>query len=450
MAARDLSPRVVAALLALTCIVGLFVSFASWAFLEGIHQAQIGVYDKLPGDLGFDSAPVWWPLPILLVAGFVVAAAIARMPGGGGHNPAEGLNPGVTQPIELPGVLLAAFGTIPLGLVLGPEAPLIALGSALGIMSIKAARRDAQDQAVALIAAAGSFSAVSFIFGSPLIGAVILVEAAALDRRGLQVVVPVGLLAAGVGSLVSIGIDSWTGLSTADYAIAPLSLPDFARPNVVDFLWTLPFAAAIAIACFVIFGGAKRIQPRVMSRPFVYLPAVALLIGGIAIGYSQIADKDVSYVLFSGQDALPQLNQTAATWSVAALLGLILCKGVAWSLSLASYRGGPTFPGLFLGVAAGIAASHLPGYDMTPAVAVGMGAATAAVLKLPLSAVVLATLLSSGSGGGSEPLIIVGVVIAFLVRVGLDARTARSGDDPDSARSARPQEASPSPTTQAR
>ena len=48
-------------------------------------------------------------------------------------------------------------------------------------------------------------------------------------------------------------------------------------------------------------------------------------------------------------------------------------------------------------------ASHLPGFAMTPAVAVGMGAAVVAVLRLPLSAVVLAVLLTAGIGRGRRP-----------------------------------------------
>ena len=52
--------------------------------------------------------------------------------------PADGLKSGgaPTLPIELPGVLLAATATLGLGLVLGPEAPLIALGMGLGILSM--------------------------------------------------------------------------------------------------------------------------------------------------------------------------------------------------------------------------------------------------------------------------------------------------------------------------
>lgn len=56
-------------------------------------------------------------------------------------------------------------------------------------------------------------------------------------------------------------------------------------------------------------------------------------------------------------------------------------------------------------------ASRLSGFSLTPAVAVGMGAAIVAMLRLPLLAVVLATLLSANSGNADEPLIIVGVIV---------------------------------------
>ena len=49
-----------------------------------------------------------------------------------------------------------------------------------------------------------------------------------------------------------------------------------------------------------------------------------------------------------------------------------------------------------------------------------MGAMVAAVLKLPLSAVVLATLLTISAGGGLQPLIIVGVVVAYVATLRLE------------------------------
>ena len=76
-------------------------------------------------------------------------------------------------------------------------------------------------------------------------------------------------------------------------------------------------------------------------------------------------------VLFSGQDQLPGLVSQAGTWSLAALAWLIVFKGLAYSLSLGSFRGGPVFPALFLGAAAGIMASHPPRLPTPPAAVAG-------------------------------------------------------------------------------
>ena len=121
-------------LLVFAAIIGVIVSLASWGFLEFVYYLQHGVYKDLPSELGFSSVPWWWPLPWLAIAGALTAIAITRLPGSGGHVPADGLKTGgtPTQPIELPGILLAALASIGLGLVLGPEAPLIALGMGLG------------------------------------------------------------------------------------------------------------------------------------------------------------------------------------------------------------------------------------------------------------------------------------------------------------------------------
>ena len=61
-------------------------------------------------------------------------------------------------------------------------------------------------------------------------------------------------------------------------------------------------------------------------------------------------------MLFSGETAFDSLFASAATISAATLALLLLFKGLAWSVSLGSFRGGPTFPALFLGVVAGLIA----------------------------------------------------------------------------------------------
>jgi H+/Cl- antiporter ClcA len=110
-----MSSRPFAVLLVLVAVVGVAVSLAAWCFVELIHQIQQEVFVHLPHALGYSNgAPQWWPLPVLPIAGFITALAIDKMPGRGGHIPAEGLATGGPPPttLELPGILLAALATI--------------------------------------------------------------------------------------------------------------------------------------------------------------------------------------------------------------------------------------------------------------------------------------------------------------------------------------------------
>jgi H+/Cl- antiporter ClcA len=280
----------------------------------------------------------------------------------------------------------------------GPAAPLSAVGAGLGLLTVRLVRKDAPPEMGALLAAAGTFAGISFLFGSPLIGAVILIEAAGLGGPRLPLVLIPGLLAAGIGSLVSIGMGSWTGLSTSNISLGTLALPAFDRPDLVDFAWTIPLAAAIAAVTFAIFALARQTVRVARPHPYLLLPAIGIAVSGLAIAFHA---------------------GSAGTWSLSALALLIAFKGLAYALSLGSFRGGPTFPAMFLGAAAGLMAAQLPGFEITPAVAVSLGAAVVAVLRLPLAAVVLATLFTFKAGLGVGPLIIVGVVVAHLTVLAL-------------------------------
>jgi chloride channel protein, CIC family len=133
-------------------------------------------------------------------------------------------------------------------------------------------------------------------------------------------------------------------------------------------------------------------------------------------------------VLFSGETTLSPLVANSADWSLSALALLIAFKGLAYGLSLGSFRGGPVFPSMFLGTAAGMMAAQLPGFELTPAIAVGIGAATAAALRLPLSAAVIAVLLTASAGPGASPLILVGVITAYMTSLALDEAFASEDD----------------------
>ena len=422
-----MSSRPFLVLLVLVAIVGVVVSLASWCFLELIHQIQQEVFVHLPHAFGYSSEPRWWPLPILPIAAFITAVAIEKLPGRGGHIPANGLATGGPPPTipDLSSVLLAAFATIGLGLVLGPEAPLIALGSGLGAFFIRRARKEAQPQVVTLVAAAGSFAAVAFVFSSPLIAAVILIEASGIGGARLPLLLVPGLLAAGIGSLVSLGMGSFTGLSTSAYALSALPLPSFGHPHIGNFAWSIALAIAIAAGAHVIMRGGKRTYSVVSPKPFVLLPVVGLAIAGLAILFSQITGKGTDEILFSGQDQLPGLISAAGTYSVGALALVVGLKGIAYSLSLGSFRGGPTFPiPVSSGRPRGSWPRTCPAFRLRPRSPSVWGLVSPPCFRLPLTAVVTASVLTAHSGAGAEPLVIVGVVVAYVVTLLLSRRAA--------------------------
>ena len=409
-------------LLVFGAIVGVVVAFVAYFFLKGVGEAQHYIFGTLPGELGFDSPPVWWPLPPLALAGLIVALTIRHLPGTAGHKPAEGFKTGgPVSPIDLPGIVIASLATLCLGAVLGPEAPLIAIGSGLGVLAVRLVKRDSPAQAFAVIGAAGSFAAISTLLGSPLVGAFLLMEAAGIGGALLGVVLVPGLLAAGVGSLIFVGLDSWTGYGT--FALAIPNIPSFGSPDGPEFLWAVGIGIAAAVVGAAIRWLGLYLQPIVESRMVLLTPVVGLAVAGLAIAFAEGTGRSTSEVLFSGQDQLPQLIESAAGWSVGALVLLVACKGIAYGLSLSSFRGGPVFPALFLGAAGGIALSHAPGLPMIAGVGMGIGAMSVAMLNLPLTSVLLASVFLESDAVALMPLVIVAVVVSYVASARLGPRT---------------------------
>jgi H+/Cl- antiporter ClcA len=402
------------ALLALAALIGVPVSAAAYFFLALVGKLQGWIFTSLPKALGFQGEPLWWPILPLLLAGVLVASTIRYLPGTGGRSPADGFKAGEGPPpgIDLPGIVLAAFTTLSLGVVLGPEGPLIALGSGLGALAVRLVKRDAPPKVQSVLAAAGSFAAISTLLGSPLTGAFLLMEASGLGGALMQLVLVPGLLAAGVGSLIFIGLDAWTGLGTFSLAIP--GLPHVGAPTGAEFLW------AVAIGIMAVPVGSAIRWLALFLRPYAerwivpVTAAVGLAIAGLAIAFAAATGKSSSEVLFSGQSALGPLIANSAGYTVGALLLLIVCKGFAYALSLSCFRGGPTFPALFVGAAGGVALSHLPGLPLIDGVALGIGAMSVVMLRLPLTSVLLATLLLASDGLTVMPLVIVAVVVSYV------------------------------------
>ncbi|MGO8960991.1 MAG: chloride channel protein [Streptosporangiaceae bacterium] len=408
------------------------VSVFAYFFLALVSKLQHWLYQSLPSGLGLGHEPAWWPFPLLAVAGLLVALVIKYLPGTGGHSPADGFHAGggVASARELPGILLAAVVTLGFGAVLGPEAPLIALGGGLAAWAISRARGEGADRAKIVIASAGSFAAIATLLGSPLTAAFLLMEAAGLGGAILELVLVPGLLAAGIGALVFTGLDRWTGLGAFSLSIP--GLPHFTRPTLAEIGYALLVGLAAAVVGVAIRRFALLLRGWVQPRLLVATPLAGLTVAGLAVLFSQVTGKGARYVLFSGQNEIGPFVASHASFAIGALMLLLACKAVAYGVSLSAFRGGPIFPAIFIGGVAGAALSYLPGLPLVAAMGMGIGAMVTAMLRLPLTAVLLASLLLASDGIAVMPLVIVAVVTAYVAIGWLDPPDRSSGAAPAS------------------
>ncbi|WP_328526521.1 chloride channel protein [Kribbella sp. NBC_00359] len=401
--------------LLLAAILGIPISAAAYGFLALTSKIQQAVFDDLPKQIFTGGAPAWWPVPWLVLCGLLTGLTIRYLPGNGGHSPAFGFKAGGSPPVDrdLPCVILAALTTLSLGAVLGPEAPLIAIGGGLAALTVHLVKKDAPPMALTIMAAAGSFAAISTLLGSPVLGAFLIMEAASVGGATLSLVALPGLLASGVGALVFVGLDNWTGLGS--FSLALTSVPPAVDPTVATMAWALVMGAAGALLGWVIRWIGLSLRPVVHMNRVLVTAGLGLVIGLTAMAYQLISDHSFTEVLFSGQDALPSLVANAADYSVGVLILLAACKTFAYGLSLSAFRGGPVFPAMFTGAVLGIAASGLPGMSLAPAIGMGIGAMCSAMLRLPMTSTLLATLLLGADGVKVTPQVVVAVAVAFVV-----------------------------------
>ncbi|MEU3338220.1 chloride channel protein [Streptomyces sp. NPDC006668] len=391
-------------------LIGVPVALIAFWFLVALRQLEELLWTTWPKDLGWKQAPWWWALPLLTVAGLVVGLVVARFPGRGGHLPAGGLHSGGVSSRALPGVLIAALVGLPLGVVLGPEAPLIAMGGGLALLFAGLVRAPQNQASTALLGAAGAAAAISALFGNPIVGAVLLMEVAGVGGPQLFAVMLPALLASGVGDLIFTGFVHWTGLETGSLNIG---LPKPPPLDWGDVLWVLVLAPALAFLIHSIFVGGRFAARFVATRTVRNTTLCALGAAVCITLYALATGRSPAEAALSGEDTLARLAQDPHAWSVGALIAVLAFKGLAYSLCLGSLRGGPVFPALFLGGAAGVLLAPLPGLGLVPAMAVGMAATVTAALRLPVSGVVLVVLLLGNVE--TVALVVLAAVVSFVV-----------------------------------
>jgi H+/Cl- antiporter ClcA len=409
-AASQPAGRAYLRLVLLGALVGIPAGLAGALFLAAVHELEHWMWG--------DSTPAWYLIVGLPVVGAgIVATARTLLPGDGGHRPLDGLSTEVMPISYAPGIALAAVGTLAFGAVLGPEAPVIALGAITALAVTRFARLG--EPASHMLGLAGSFAAISALFGGPIVAGVMMLEAGVgLGARVIPALLP-GFVAAAVGYLIFVGFGDWGGLDSPGLTVP--DLPPYEGTHLLDLLVALAVGVATAICIVAINRAARRAATRAAKR--VSMPAL-LLAGGLIVGLlALLADAlgaEPDEVLFSGQSAIPEL---IAEGSTAIVLLVLAAKAIAYGVSLASgFRGGPIFPAIFLGI--GLATLPVLWFDVSPTLAIAVGAAAgmAAQARLILTAMLFGALLVGTGGLDATPAAVLAAVAAWLTATALDPR----------------------------
>jgi H+/Cl- antiporter ClcA len=394
---------------------GVIAALAATLFLKLVELSQEFLFGIVPHFFGYDTAPWWLAGIYLLVAAFLILA-IRKMPGQAGASPLTGFHFD-TPTSYAPAILLTAFVSLIAGASLGPEAPLIIIGTTLA--ALMTAKKDEQTRKAAMFISGAA--AIGAVFGNPFITAFMILEFAALGLVPYALILPV-MTALGASFIIQTGIWRFQGFDVHPLAVS--GIPDYTAIEPGDFVLALVVGLLAGIVALVARNLGGRVQG-ISEKKFAptLFVSVGIIIVMIFIGQA-VLDINLNQLLFSGNSGMSALIAESSLWIV---LFVLLAKTIIFSVTLGSgFRGGPIFPVTFLGVAVGVLISLVfPGAPVSALAAAGIAGASAAFLKLPATSALLAAVLIGGAGDAVAPIAIVGAVVGFVIRASYDAVTEK-------------------------
>jgi H+/Cl- antiporter ClcA len=395
---------VVARLLAASALLGVIVALG----FQGFEVASRRMRDLVWSDLAGEHPGRFAVLAIATAGGLVLGIALRFVPGHGGEHGADGhglIPRDVDRVSRVVGVLVVGFVGLVAGASLGPEGAILPAAAGIGIVAGRQFRLP--PPLAALMPAVGIGALLAAMFGSPLAGAVPLME-----------MVPAG----SAMPMVLLLLPSLTAAATASLTLQvmhahpagtlPLAFEGF---HAVDLLWALLIGVVVgAVGLFV-----DRLTPllRVFTRRIEARSLIlTATVGGFVLGIIYVVGGEE--IRFAGIPELLQL--TAGNTAVGAALAAVALKTLATSWCLASgYRGGKIFPIAFIGGAAGLALHLMIGaIPMSVAVGCGIAAALATGMRAPVTAALVA---ASILGSSLLPLAVLCVVCAHATYLLADA-----------------------------
>ena len=368
-------------------------------FTNLFYFQHLSLQPRSPADHALGWTSVLVPMLGGLIVGLMAHYGSERIRGHGIPEAMEAILIGRSRMSPKVAILKPVSSAIAIGSggPFGAEGPIIMTGGSIGSIIAQAFHLTAAERKTLLVA--GASGGMSAVFNTPMAAVLLAVEILLFEWKPRSLI-PVALAAAVAALLRPYLLGSGAMFPVTPHGLLP----------TINLLGAVPvgfLAGLLAMALTLAVYGAEDAFHR-LPLHWMWWPVLGGLVVGLGgmvqpkalgVGYGLIAD------LLRGE------------YVARVLLGLIVVKGLIWSIALGSgTSGGVLAPLLMMGCALGaLEVSALPGGDRTLWPLVSMAAALAGTMRLPLTSVIFALELTHDLN--ALPALLIASVVSYGLNV---------------------------------
>ncbi|MGO9904130.1 MAG: chloride channel protein [Solirubrobacteraceae bacterium] len=359
-------------------LLGIVLAFGSLAFL-GLVKGGTNLWFTLPKDPGWLDGHWWW---VGVTAGVGVLVGVLRrvfrlplkLP-----TMVEEMKAGRVEPSMVPKAVAVSLVSLAGGASLEPEAALGMMGGRLGTWVSE--RQKLSEDVRATNTLTGMSGAFGGLLSAPYVATLMILEIARPKAARFSDTLVAGLVASSVSFGIYFPIAGTTFLGI--YTLPSYKFEDW------QLLAAIPLglaAGALALITAVALGLVAK-----LTAPLTRWTIIRSTFGGVIFGLVGVA---LPLTLFTRSSQLAKVIQDGAMLGVGLVIAILFAKILVFALCQATgFIGGPTFPMLFIGGSAGIAAHLLiPGLPEALAFTTMFAALPGSLLAAPFSLILLGAL----------------------------------------------------------
>lgn len=384
-------------LIGFACVLGVLGGAFSLAFMTLLGLGESWYDYSSPGWMGGH----WWWVAVTAAGGLIVGLLrwLTRLPEKTPGLIAD-LQDGYIDPRVVPGILLVSTASLIGGASVGPEKALGSFGGGVG--QWMSAKRGLDDDSRSINTLSGMAGAFGGLFSSPVIVVMLIVEVARSGGAKLTKVLATTILS----SSISFGIY---------FAIAgAIFLDIYEVPTFQYEDWQLLAGVGMGLLAAVV-STLLGVMVTGSAKVFQKLPVPGLIkpiIGGVLFGVIGVV---LPLTMMTGSNQLAVVLRDGSALGLGLVVVLVIAKMITMGVSFGSgFIGGPIFPSLFIGGAAGVALNlAIPTLPLGLTFTCMLAAVVGGFVSAPFAMVLFAAFTTQLGALNTTP-VLVAVITSFL------------------------------------